>query len=550
MVTDEFSQMGVLVAMGKDQQRMDSFYKTVQAIKSTNGNLPSWRVYRSGDALEACKPGINGNCDTASDGTARIIIALFTASENQYFADAAKKGDYARLAKALADDMLRYEVETTCRPTPFGTVCHWLAGGSEVKKAGISASDFAYTGYYPDAIIAMLAAYADTGDVKYSAAAKDFTLNYLQAARFDGQAFSASPGKSFRWVVDGNGIPQAQCTDTCDPVVWDAYDASRALGMCQANYYAKQTGVELPRLQDYCDLLTAEHMGSATSVPLQFSPDGTALAAPQSGYFAQGLAALHFSGVDPVLFRSSLDCALSHYSPQTRTFDSAQSIGVYTQSFAIRALGMGIGRDLDAFRGASSPILSQLPPVVSQGIGSLPSSCVFGTASAAGTITSDVTGGACRTVVCSTPSGDIELFGCEKGGGYVELYRRSAPRGLAFKVCLADGCITKDSGFARFIPLVGAPVVPVSVAVVKGVASLSASCEYDGSLRCVKKTDSTSGACRTVLFGTAKGDLQVLACEKPGGFIEVYRQAYPDGTAFKACIGGGCVDGVSGFARV
>ena len=87
MVTDEFSQVGVLASMGKDQNRMNQFYNTVIATKSTFGNIPAWRIYRNGDTIEPCKSGINGNCDTASDATARIIIALYTGANNPYFTE-------------------------------------------------------------------------------------------------------------------------------------------------------------------------------------------------------------------------------------------------------------------------------------------------------------------------------------------------------------------------------------------------------------------------------------------------------------------------------
>jgi len=590
MVTDEFSQIGILVSMGKNQTRMDQFYNTVIASKSTNGNLPSWRIYRDGNTIEACRQGINDNCDTASDADARIIIALFTASKNPYLADAEQKENYATLARKIADDMLTYEVDDTCRQTSFGDVCHWLAGGSNVKTAGIGASDFAYTGYYPDAIIAMLEAYANTNDMRYYDAAKDFTLNYLQAADFNNNTLSVPPGKSFKWVLDSNGIPQSQCTNTCSPIVWDGYDASRALGMCQANYYAKQMNVQLSNLQKYCDLLTQKYMTSTTSAPLQFYPDGTA-ASSQSGYFAQGLEALHLSGVDSALFKSSLDSALAHYAPSTKTFDYAPSIGVYTQSFAVRALGMGIGRDLDAFKlnpvssdiavspdnaSAAQNVQKDPQDIISPAISDLAAYCVYGTADTPATVKSDATSGSCRTVTFSTTAGDIKMFACKKDGGYAEIYRQAAPEGIEYKACLADGCIIKDNGFARFIPttatqtttatttttiapsqtststLTSEPIpIPTSTTMIqtyKGIASLSASCTYN-SITCNIKSDVTSGTCRIIVFGTSSGDIQIQGCEKSGNSIEVYRQSYPGNLVFKACIGTGCVDNYGGFAK-
>ena len=593
MVTDEFSQVGVLVAMGNDEARMRQFFNTVLAIPSTNGNLPSWRVYRNGDAIEACRPGINGNCDSASDADARIVIALYTASQNPLFTDETMKAEYADYATSLADDMLAYEVDHTCRPTAYGEVCHWLAGGSSVKRGGLASSDYAYTGYYPDAIIAMLAAYAHTGQQEYLDAAQDFTLNYLQAARFDGQDFSVPAGKSFKWVIDAAGQPQAQCTNTCSPPMWDGFDASRALGMCQAKYYADEMGVELPQLSSYCDALQNKHMADPTRAPLQFYPDGTAVSY-QSGYFAQGLEALHLSGVSPSLFARSLGSALSHYSVSAGTFDNEPAMGVYTKAFVVRALGMGIGRDLPAFTGAavSAPAVPDVPPVVvdpapapdtapstdggsvstgtasgsssqaASGIASLAAFCADGAGACA--LVSDEISGVCRTIRWDAPAGVVQVQACEKDGGFVEVYRQEHPGTPATVACVDEGCVDDLTGFARFVPSGVAPApsqdvpvndspapVPVDTstpapAPYDGVASLAASCGADG---CSLVSDGTSGVCRTIRWDAPAGVVQVQACEKDGGFVEVYRQEFPAGAGFSACVGDGCVDALSGFAR-
>lgn len=238
MVSDEFSQVALLVAMSNDQDKMNQVYNTIQAIKSDKGVLPSWRVYRNGNTIESCKPGINGNCDTASDADARFIMSLFTASKNEYFGDSAQKARYATLASALAADFVRYEVVYTCKPSSFGKeVCYWLASGAHAKSGGLGSTDFGYTGYYADAIIAMLQTCAVTGDQTYCRIADDFTLNYLQASAYDLKKFTVPPGKSFKWT-NLNGIPTAQCTSECSPVQWDSVDAPRAVSICQALYYA------------------------------------------------------------------------------------------------------------------------------------------------------------------------------------------------------------------------------------------------------------------------------------------------------------------------
>ena len=358
MVSDEFSQVGLMVAMGKDQPRMDQFYNTATTIKSSFGNIPAWRIYRDNDTIYSCKTGINGNCDTASDATTRIIIALFTASNNSYFTNQNQKKAYHDLAVKLSNDFLNYEVEQTCRPSNlgYGQICYWLASGSQARNGGISSSNFAYTGYFGDAIIAMLQACAQTNNNTYCSAAGNITLNYMQAAKFDGLQFKTPPGTAFRWV-NSTMMPAAECTKTCNPIMWDGYDAPRALNMCQANYYSQQINYTLPMLQQYCTLWGNLYMNDAAKAPLQYYPDGTISASYQSGYFAQGLQSMFESGGHnpSLLYKPTLDNALKHYSSTTKTFDYTSCFGVYTQAFVVRSLGMGIGRDALSF-----PLISGL----------------------------------------------------------------------------------------------------------------------------------------------------------------------------------------------
>ena len=79
------------------------------------------------------------------------------------------------------------------------------------------------------------------------------------------------------------------------------------------------------------------------------------------------------------------------------------------------------------------------------------------------------------------------------------------------------------------------------------VSDLPASCTYGSNVACTKTYDSTSGVCRTIRFSTSAGELQLLVCDKTDHY-ELYRQSYPSGITFKACVGGGSVDQISGFS--
>jgi len=600
MVTDEFSQVGILVSMGKDQTKMTQFYNTVKSISSTFGSLPAWRVYNNDGTIEACKPGIDGNCDTASDGSARIIISLFTASKNPYMTDAIQKANYGALATKLADDMLTYEIDTKCRPSSLGylgvsQICYWMAGGSQVKRGGIASSDYAYTGYFADGTIAMLAAYSSTGNTKYLDAAKGIELNYLQAANFDGTTFTVPPGKSFKWTADSNGIPRAQCTNTCSPIIWDMMDASRAAGMCQANYYAHNIGVTLPGLDQYCNLWSSKYMTNTNSAPIQFTPSGSA-GSYQSGFFAQGLEALFQSGANSALFQPTLDNALKHYNPTSKTFDNSACFGVYTQSFAVRALGMGIGRDAGAFvkprnvitptpvpvpvtntsitiGTSSTTTLTPVPisqPTITTGIASLSQSCVANNVGC--TEKSDVTSGACRTILYGTPYGDIRLFACQKTGGYVEIYKQLTPTGITYKTCLANGCISEASGFSRFIPIMNfvsvttlplseparviiTPPVPIitpaptpTETTIAPVMTVVLAVKPSGTMI----SDAADGStCRIVKYNTPLGEIDAKVCDKglnqySSHTYEMYQLTNSNGA--QICFASACIGTTTGFA--
>lgn len=324
MVTDEFSQVAIWTAYGGNQTRMDQVVTTIREINSSFGVLPAWRVYRSGQAIEACRAGIDGNCDTASDATARFIIALSVA------------GNYQELEAELASDMVRYEVLNVCHETPFGQVCHWLASGSQAKRGGMSSTDFGYTGYYADAALAMFRACQDTGNQTFCAVGRDFQLNYLQAAAFDGSHFTVPPGKSFKWTNLASQ-PIAVCTNTCSPVQWDYDDAARALGFCGVYGYGVQHNISMPvAVGTYCALWLSAHMEDPSAVPLQYAPDGTA-STPQSGYWAQGLAAMFYDGWQESARAAALDASLGHFTGSS--FDNAACFGVYRQSPVMRMYG-------------------------------------------------------------------------------------------------------------------------------------------------------------------------------------------------------------------
>ncbi len=97
-----------------------------------------------------------------------------------------------------------------------------------------------------------------------------------------------------------------------------------------------------------------------------------------------------------------------------------------------------------------------------------------------------------------------------------------------------------------YLVLVLAVALPAVQAI--GVGDLDVSCSAPG-LECVLVKDSVSGLCRTVSYLLDGQALNLLACDK-GENLEVYRQVFPAGKIFTACVGAACVDRLRGFGSV
>lgn len=354
MVTDEHSVDFLIDSMGANQTRFNHQVNTLLAINSSRGQIPAWKVLvnETAGTLTACDSRTNSNCDTASDATARYIIGLRTAANNTLFSNNTEKAMYLALARNLTRDMLTYEINNVCYNSSLGSgpVCYWLAGGSDVKASGLGSTNYAYSGYYADAAIAFLMGCVQDNNLTLCSVAGNITLNYLQASVFNGTSFTVSPGLAFKWlnITGGNSTPVANCTNTCSPTQWDSVDAPRAHALGMLQYYAQATNKSayFPLLSSYMALWNTKTLGNdLNSLPIQFFPNGTASAANQSGYKAQGLQAEGLMNQTVANLNTSLRNALDHYSNSSGTWDSAACFGIYGQSFSMRTLGVAIGRD-------------------------------------------------------------------------------------------------------------------------------------------------------------------------------------------------------------
>lgn len=353
MVSDELSQVAYVLSMGSNETAFEEAYNTIVATSSTNGVLPSWKVLvnESAGSITACDAQVNSNCDTASDASARFVLALLTAAYNTGFTNETMKAAYKSLGLRMADDMIQYEFDTTCHNISSSAeeVCYWYKSGSEV---GITDSNSGYSGYYGDAALAMLAACHASGNLTFCDAAQGVWLNYYQASYPDGydlgvDGFRVPPGKAFDWTFLADWA-NVSCTDTCSPAQWDTADAPRAASLGLLLYYAEVAGYEsyFVNLSAYVQAWWAAYaVADLNNFVVQYAPDGTNVSGPQSGYRYQGWQAQLLMSNSTTNLNTSLRNALDHYNTATDTWDYTSAAGVYGQSFSMRALGTAIGLD-------------------------------------------------------------------------------------------------------------------------------------------------------------------------------------------------------------
>lgn len=363
MVSDELTKAGLAISMHDNSTRMAEYYNTLVATNSSSGYLPSWRVVvnHTDQSFDNCRSGVNGNCDTATDADARALISLYVASNNPTF-PSAHRTSYRTLADLMADDMIYYEYDNTCRNTTVaGEVCYWMKAGTQATLTG---TDGAYSGYFADAAIALLAACVATSNETYCEAAGDTWLNYYAASYPDGESigvdgFRVPPGKAFKWNFTANASPI--CTNTCSPDQWDSVDAPRANSLGLLLYYANIT----EKTSYFTDLYSyvetwrvAKALTDANSYDLQYYPNGTDSSTAQSGYKAQGWQGQLVISEDRATWTDSVvRNAIDHYDQVPETWDYAACAGIYGQGEAIRTLGAAIGKD-EAFWYSQSPPVS------------------------------------------------------------------------------------------------------------------------------------------------------------------------------------------------
>jgi hypothetical protein len=377
IATDEMSQFGMALAMARGSAyavKFAQWYNTLASMRAAGRyTLPPWVVrivWTSGPTTLAARSTSDSDVNDAVDGTARIALALFIAANNPTFPDA-DRVRYRRAAIEISLAMRDHDFIAQSRFVRGRTVSNWLAAGWRVAETNgevycgqpeelkEECGTVGFAGYYGDVMIALLAAYANTGDVSFRSAVGDIFQNYLYAAHYDGSSFRVPP-KEFSWwdTPPAGGEFEALCKDTCAASAcstdgkgqWDSYDAPRAVSVCKAAYYWSRLGTLDDDLETYCEQwVNRPNAITATSYRKVYSWDGNACTSGDQNFYNNGLGAYlnFYCGVSDLETR--LASIFSVYDQSKLRFDdNATCMGIYTQTFPVISFGSATGRDLDA----------------------------------------------------------------------------------------------------------------------------------------------------------------------------------------------------------
>jgi hypothetical protein len=355
MVTDEFSEVGMGLAMSNRTNEFNYWANTVTTLIGTGawGSAPSWIYCRNGPSIT----DLSG-ADSASDGTARIVKAFYIASQNPANT-AANRTIYLQLANSMLASHYEYETKRESYSTMFGTVSVWLAGGRDAAQS-FSSDPFIWGGYFYDSITALLAGCAQTGNLTYCAAANNITMQML-AAQLNNTGggsndFRVSP---FSWRYNSGPVAlnpgNTYHFDGANPQ-WDDSDRPRGLQDPDILRVANITysGI-LPEIyQNLTNYVTAWG-GSGTytndTTCLQYFYNGTCSTTITGGYYQNGLGAFLHTYQNTTGFIPKVNETVQHYNYGTLTFDST-SCGtglMYRGVRPTKAIGVGLQKEFGIY---------------------------------------------------------------------------------------------------------------------------------------------------------------------------------------------------------
>jgi hypothetical protein len=330
--SDAFSEAGVVLAGSNLSGSFDAWYNTLAGMDQCGyGVLPCWVVEWNNTQINA----YGGANDTAIDGSVRAGIALYIASDNDYFT-VGNQSKYLSLANDIARDSYRYETISIAGSIGRSglNVTRLPMGGGDCAGGGLGCSVDQWIGYTGDIIKFFEMAYNRTGNATYDLAARNFTAAVLSISLQkdnDGDGFGVAPF-NFNWDVtgpllnhtDGGGVNSYHYSAV--NAQWEDSDAPRFSNFCDVLRYVNRTnrinGV-YTNLSTYCAKWANSATLTNTTSCLQYYYNGTCATTIRTGYYENGLGTFISTYHNLTWTQPKVNEVLSHYGFNTGVFDGS-----------------------------------------------------------------------------------------------------------------------------------------------------------------------------------------------------------------------------------
>ncbi|MDO8508214.1 MAG: hypothetical protein Q7S27_00855 [Nanoarchaeota archaeon] len=591
-VTDEFGNVLLSHSMGSNREKYDKLHRFSEKLRHPAiNNLQCWMYYVNGKGDYENYKTLCASSDSASDASIRILGAYSIACAKQragiWNSEIDYCEDYLEQGKAI-----------------------WGLNGNHGEVKYIASSDkyFLCNGYNnqvncPTAVQSFRPDYYELQflydfaeyikDSKIKAGVIDMLRSYKNSLG-DNFVHSGKTGS-----FSENGVDGFKCNELCSPAYVDNIDSWRAIPALSGLYAFHKEDIPSDLGSIFTDWWKNygggnSQYGALNSKPYEiYSTSGSGkVKYSEDSYKTLSMWIPLGSAFNSGYVKEAVGYLVDkQYDKTKEQFNGAAYYGGYFSQFAQRAIGVSTGMIDPEFwamgkersliintTNVSAPSLE--PNATNQSIiknnslnfdikdlSKFPFRCMVPLSYC--NLLSDIFLGGCRTLTFKSGKGEIQTKTCMKEDGFYEIYSQKKPSG-DYEACTANGCVSQKSGFMRFkvegntfsvdifpIPignpspspsptLIPTPI-PTSIQLLN-LASLQAYCTVVNSY-CNKAFDETKKGCRFVTFNSNKGNILLQACDK-GSAIEIYRNQFPSGSDFKACLGTACVDQNSGFAKL
>jgi hypothetical protein len=537
-VTDEFSNVLLNYAMGLNLQNYEKLHRFSEKLRSPEiNNLQCWQYYVSGNKDYQDYNDLCVKSDSASDASIRILGAYAIScakqkagiwkSEIDFCADYEEQGNAIWGLGTNSHGEIKYIPEENR---------YYLCNGYNNQEGCPEAPQSIRPDYYELQFLMDFAFYKDSIDLKKGVI--DILDSYQSSLGSNG----IHDGKT--GLFDNSKISNYECVDLCESSYMDNTDTWRAIPAISGLYTEYAKDIPLQQKEIFSTWWNEYGGGNPLFGPSSDKPfeiysssSNGKIKSLENSYKTTAMWIPLGVSFDEVYTKEAVAHLIEQYNFQSGEFNGAAYYGAYYSQFAQRAIGSATGMISPYFWNKETVqeiYLSKktVNKIVEE---SYLSSCDVSVGECT-LIKNEIDG--CRTNVFLTDRGEIKVLVCEKENSWYEIYLQEFPKDIGFKVCWANGCVSNNSGFARFqLTNEPNPVLSLENSKVR-CSSTETSCNII--------SDKLEGDCRFLEFETNKGTLVLQSCKK-GDVTEIYRHIAPKDLKFEACIDNVCVTDSIGF---